>query len=511
MPITPNRAVTHVQGVLFPIHEESNFCEAITMGLELYHSKPSIGAAIARDQDRLGLEKKRLRTLDAKWLDAQANTSGIKLIEEEENQAEQMMGKLLHTTKPRMDPEVVFIFVLVRSYLGSIKGEHAATFIKESMFLRNLLREYGLHKVPSASTILDQLNALSDETSTMLLQATIEMASQEVDIKKVYIDSTRISADSTWPTESVTILQLLLRVNHGFEMLRDDQICVNLPSDRWELLSEITSAAKSIALDMGKKGSKCRRNRYYKVIFKAAKKLIKYFGAGYSRIGDKLQLLKPSVRERALAIAEMIEVDLHNADLCVQNAKSRVVKDKKVPAESKVLGCADPDAEIIAKGEKPLVFGYKPQIARSEQGFILSVLVPRGAASDQSMAVPITKDVIENLQKVPEAASFDDGYTDKDVLEKLTLLGIEKVSFSGSRAKRLLPEEDYESEFFQQLRNERSMAESTMSVLKCFFDLGRFRRRGLSAVTQELQGVATYHNLSLLAKIRRKDAKKKAG
>jgi hypothetical protein len=493
-----------VQGAIFPYFEESNFSNTISLGIDLFRANPSLRTAIEQDQDAYGIEKKRLRLLDAQWYQDQMQVNEVNLFEASDKLQESSAKIRLSSTKARMDPELVFIFLLIRSYLGSIKAERSITFIKESKFIDILLGNYGLAKVPGASTILDQLNALSDKTTAMLLKASIKLASSELDIRKVYIDSTRISANSSWPTESTTISQLLTRISHSFSMLREDNILVNLPVTRQDLLGKILSAVKSIALDGGKKGSKKRREKRYKEIIKAARKLIKAFKAARSRIDSKIKTLKPSLLARVESIVELIEVDLHNVELCVENAHSRVIVGEQVPAESKVLGCADQDAQIIAKGETPLVFGYKPQIARSEQGFILAVVVPEGAKSDQSLAVPVVEEVIENIGNIPEAVSFDDGYTDKTVLKTLKQNGIGKVSFSGSRAKNLLPEEDYKSRDFQILRNERSMVESTMSQLKGFFDLERFSRRGLHGVTQELQGVATYHNLSLLAKLRKK-------
>lgn len=501
---------TPIQGSLFPRIEESNFSNTILFGLEVFRLKPQLRQLIEADQDAHGIEKKRLREADAKW-EAEQRRSGQESLftPQEEVSKEDANAEILSKTKPRLDAELVFTFFLVRAYLGGIKSERQRTFLKDSKFLESHLLQYGLLKTPGPSTILDNLNLLSEKTTEELYKATVDFASAEVQIKRVYVDSTRVSADSAWPTDSRTIFDLLKRVHSGFQILRGQDIKVNLPSDDSELLTLIQSAAKSIALCGGKKGANKERKKQYKLIFKFAKKLIAYFSQACDRIASKISALKPSSKEWAESVTELIRVDLHNVELCIANAENRILKGEKVPAESKVLGISDPDAEMIAKGQKPLVFGYKPQVARSEQGLIVGLIVPQGAATDQSMAVPITTQACENIGYLPTAASFDDGYTDENVREQLQKLGIETVSFSGGKGKALLSDEEYESQLFQSLRNERSWVESTMSTLKVFFDLDRFHRRGLTAVTQELQAVASYHNLSLLAK-RRKKAQKQA-
>lgn len=500
-----------IQGSLFTQISDSKFSDSIRLGLEVLGRNPQVLDMIHADQIKHGLDKKRLREADARWERQQSASEMSPLFDDD--QGDVCVANALHNTKPRMSAEVVFIFVLVRAYLGNIKSEKNKTFIYDSKFLQVLLQQYGYMRVPGASTILDNINLLSDTTIDEILRISVKAAveQEEVSMKKLYFDSTRIQADSAWPTESKTILDLLNRVRHGFQILREQGIAVNLDSGVEEMLEVIQSATKSIALTTGKKGAKKNRKKKYQQIFREAKKLIQIFEKARKRIEGKLDDVKPSLREWADCICEWMDVDLSNASLCVENAKKRILKEEKVPAESKVTGISDPDAAMIAKGEKQLVFGYKPQVGRSEQGFIVSVIIPIGAASDQSMGVPIVEQAIDNIGSTPSAVSFDDGYTDQKTRSRLNALGIATVSFSGARAKAVLPEEEYESPVFQKLRNERSRVESTMAQLKRDFGLDRFTRRGISAVTQELKSAAAYHNFSLLSKIlRNKELKKSA-
>ncbi|MCI5119067.1 MAG: hypothetical protein D3913_14225 [Candidatus Electrothrix sp. LOE1_4_5] len=195
----------------------------------------------------------------------------------------------------------------------------------------------------------------------------------------------------------------------------------------------------------------------------------------------------------------MVRSYLHNLNLCTQNAKKRVLENKQVPPEDKVLGISDPDAEMIAKGTRKLIFGYKPQVGRSEKGFIVSVIVPQGAAADSDQIKPITDSAISNTQVLPNVLSYDDGYTNKKAREEYLDRDIEVVSFSGAKGKKLT-QDVWDDDAYLQARNERSMAESTMSTLKIVFDLERFSRRGIEAVTQELLTACVYHNIKLLAK-----------
>lgn len=330
-------------------------------------------------------------------------------------------------------------------------------------------------------------------------------------MEETFVDSTRIGADSTWPTESKTILGLLERIREDFARLRQGGVRVNLPAKVEELLSKVEKSAKAIALGLGTKNAGKKRKTEYRKIIANSKKLSACYEKAVIRVALKLEIsdIRPTIRLRLENIVEQMKADLHNVQLCADNAKKRVLQGLKLPSKEKVLGVSDPDAEIISKGRTAPVFGYKPQIARSLKGFILAVEIPNGAASDSSMAVQTAKASISASKVIPKVISFDDGYASSSNFEELHELGIDLVSFSGSKGKTVTPKEQWDSKENLKARNKRSTVESTMAVLKRDFGKSRFSRRGIEAVTQELKAVAIFHNLRLIHRLDVKRLKKK--
>ena len=326
------------------------------------------------------------------------------------------------------------------------------------------------------------------------------------------MDSTRVDANSTWPTESKTILALFSRIMDSFLNLRKGQLMVNIPKEVPLLLKQIESSSKAIALGMGSKGAEKKRKKEYRKILKNSKKTLQHLNKAMLRLCVKhvTEDIRPSVKLHQEGIIEQMKVDLYNVELCAKNAKKRVLQGGKVSPEEKVLGVSDPDAEMISKGKTPVVFGYKPQVARSLNGFILALEVLQGAASDSSMATKMIEASINSSNVVPKLVSFDDGYASTDNLASLEGLGIDLVSFSGSKGKKITPVDDWNSKRNLKARNKRSMAESTMAVLKRDFGKARFSRRGINAVTEELKAVAVFHNLRLICRISKKNALKAA-
>ncbi len=289
------------------------------------------------------------------------------------------------------------------------------------------------------------------------------------------------------------------RVRNGIEIFRSHDIRINLPKETDELVANLNKRHKDISLNTGKNGAKKHTKKMYRKIFRDLRKLLNIFGAALGRAEKKIGDQLPSLREGLKGLVESIEVDLHNAELCGENAKSRVLKEKQIPAAQKVLGISDQDAAMLPKGNRPLVFGYKPQIGRSDKGFIVSALIPPGNAADSDQMRPITDEAIHNTGILPAVLSYDDGYTNKKSREHYLGQGVGVVSFGGAKGKAQITEWDDRN--YEEARRRRSLAESTMSLLKGTYDLDRFSRRGLERVTQELLTAVIFHNTKLLGQL----------
>ena len=102
--------------------------------------------------------RKKLRLEDEAWKQShQGNLSGFS---EEKNSEEELK---LNKSKPRMTAQIVYLFLLIRGYLGSIKSKKAWTFIQESRTLHSFFSTQGI-SLPGKSTVIENLNAVSEET-----------------------------------------------------------------------------------------------------------------------------------------------------------------------------------------------------------------------------------------------------------------------------------------------------------------------------------------------------------
>jgi hypothetical protein len=116
----------------------------------------------------------------------------------------------------------------------------------------------------------------------------------------------------------------------------------------------------------------------------------------------------------------------------------RVMEQEKVPVAEKIISLSDSDASFIVKGGWNTVVGYRPQLARSGQGFVTALVLPRGNAADSPHLVTMVKEQITNTGVTPSMSSADDGYSTQQGREEVLGLGLKVVSISGAKGKKLI-------------------------------------------------------------------------
>ena len=498
--VTPLRPIRK----LIPLIPDTDLSRLIAEGYALAASEPRILEMIDRDRDVHALAKKKARIEDQAWVTARGlSLQGFDATED----ANWASNLELAAGRPRMPAILVLTFVLCRGYFGGFKDRETATNLAESRTLEIVLANLGL-SMPGASTIIDNGNALRPATLEFIVEAQIRQALRENldDFKKLTFDSTKVEANSAWPTDSGLIVGLVVRAEHMLRLLADHGITIRLPAVMNEIIKTIKDLHKQIQLSSGKKNSAKKRAKLYRRQMRLARKARKELAKAYERAAAKFSNLDvmPSKRLAVATLVEWIEVDIQNLSIVIANADKRINRDEKVPASEKVVSLSDQDAAMIVKGEREPVVGYKPQIGRSESGFVTAIIVPVGNAADSGQLRPIVDASLKRTGIVPDVLSFDDGYTNSKDREHYLGLGIDVVSFSGSKGKNIIPPAEYDSKPYQDARNDRSAVESLMFTLKHNHDLDRVVRRGIESVRSELLEKAIAYNFFRLILLRQR-------
>jgi len=499
------------RNLILPV-PDTDFSDFLDEVDELVRFAPEIITAIDDDLDAHAREKKKLRLEDRKFFESRTEDLPELGIEDCEFLSEELT---LAVGRPRMPADAVYVFLMMRGFLGSLSTKQSRRFLRESMSLYGYLEGRGL-KMPGVSTILDNLNVISHKTRELIFNRQIARILKDEldDFKTLTIDSTAVKANSSWPNDAKILTGVLTRVNrlgqklHVFGRANFRQGWV----PRW--LEEMDKLEFQICLVAGKANSKGKLKKRYRQLLRRGQKAADVLKAEFEHFeqGFSIDTLAPSRRVLLQRVVEQIRADLFDAERVIEYAAERVLYDKTLPSTEKVLSLSDGSAAYIKKGSRNPVIGYKPQLVRSANGFVTSLLVPQGNAADSAKLVPAIRDSIKRTGVIAELVSTDDGYASAKGRDELRDMGVQDISISGAKGKKLTDLADWDSELYREARRCRSAVESLMFTIKDGFAFGELGRRGIDAVSDELlEKVLAYNGCrSILMRQRRREELERA-
>ncbi len=494
---------TGIQGNLFLQAPDTDLNEFLRENAEFAQKHPEIIEQIDKHLDSAALKKKRMRIADKKFNEEQTRfLSGFDKPPAAETPAEETptdeipWKKLkaspaltLETGRPRMSGLLVFMFISLRGFLGDLTSATSRRFLEESISLRVMVENAGFDSMPAANTITSHLNNLPKSLCDSMLDAQIKdcLAEQLDDFKDLTLDSTSVMANSQWPTDGKSIIGLASRTlqngrlfaKFGFPAFRKWHV------PKW--IEQMATLEFEICLCAGKANSRRKMKRLYKKLYLKARKASARLQSelDYCMAGSDEETLKPSHRQIFLRAVEQMRGDIKDINRVIEYSENRIMHGESLPAKEKILSLSDGSAAYIQKGGREAVIGYKPQLCRSSNGFIAALKVPQGNTSDSVEFVPVIEAAIARTGVKPRSLSVDDGYSSKDGRDHF-IDYVDVVSISGSKGKKITPEEEWDSLGHREARRMRSAVESLMYTIKHNFDFGRLGRRGIESVRSEL-------------------------
>jgi len=388
-------------------------------------------------------------------------------------------------TKKHPPAELVVALFIARHFYDNCYGERGYRMLCENSSLHQFVGRLGIGKFPSRNKIHEQISALSEQTLKLFHQAVLNCvkACGLDDFSAVIIDSTAIKADSAWPVDSALLKSLSCKTMKNIQSIHEKLPCLErrkVPLQRLQNYCDYISKLDfEISMFKGKKGAKKMRHKSYtQELLPRCRKFM-----------ARLEQILPKIKQhggivKALTIDECLS-RFTDKVLMVEHRFNMAPVDYDAKTARKIYSMSDDDATFIKKGGRETVFGYRPNFAFSANGFLTSFTLESGNTSDSKA---FTNCLVENEKMTGETAimvSVDDGYSSAANLDYAIEKGAALVSISGSKGKKLLREEIYESENYQLARNIRSISEAGISKLKNYHNLERFTVCGLKRVRQE--------------------------
>lgn len=515
--VTDESEVMRLQPLLFEASVSSDLDKFVEQSVKIADRHPQLLAAVEHDLDVHGLKKKHIRQTDRHFIEARnAKLDGLECKLADEPQA---CSSILEEGRPRMPALAVFIFLLLRGWIGGPKGVHFKILLKESITLHRLLDSLGMHKAPGPSTVVDNINAVSEVTQQMILRTQLAVAGEDEldDLDTCRADSTAVKANSMHPTDSGLMKAFANRASR----LNERMYKLKLPGvadmrsgkevERMiEVADEIAKLCRDIGMLSGKRNVATQRKELYMKMYTRVARFKRRFMPVLRRVrsavdkaAEQMQLL-PSKKCLAQAFLQQAVDDIEALVAIADYSRKRIVDEKQTPSSEKIYSVSDIDAAIIRKGGWQDVLGYKPQLAFSGKGLVTAILVPVGNAADNGQLPDLLVAVENNIGKLPESFTFDDGYTNSAVRDQYLQLGVKIFSYAGANGRAVIGKKTYDSEEYREARRKRSAAEAHIYTLKYGYDFRAVMRRGIQDVRSEMLGKVLAYNMRRLVTLREK-------
>ena len=467
--------------------------------------EPSIMERIDEDLDLHAKKKKLQRLADEQFLAGQTPDLPKLQLQLRELKLDNVE---LEIGRPRTEAYIVYLFLMLRGFNGGCKDQHARLLLEESITLTLWLEHLGL-ELPPASTLSENLNAVSNQTRGLIHQVQLRWILEQGldDFQKCFIDSTAVEANTERPTDSSILVRLIARVcTAGGNLHRLDLPDMN-QIGLLEQQEELRRLSQQIHFLNGKARGAAKRKKVYFHLLRRARRLRKRLLRDLELVRRNLEDrtdLPPSRRLKGEEALCLIAEDLAALEQAANVCERRVMEQEEVPMAEKIISLSDSDAAFIVKGGWNTMVGYRPQLARSGSGFVTALVLPQGNAADSPHLVEMVKEQISNTGVIPAMTSADDGYSSKQGLEEVQGLGVKVVSISGAKGKKLFEARQWKSKPYREARAERSAIESLVFTLKEGFEFGQMARRNHENVHAEMLEKVLAYNVSQIIRVRKK-------
>ena len=403
-------------------------------------------------------------------------------------------ARRVDTGRDGMTAEQVLRCAVLKQY-RALTYEELEFHLQDSQSFRTFSK-LRMGQNPSASTLQENIRALSVETWMVVHEATIRYAeSQGLEKgRKARIDSTVVETDIHLPTDS-TLLQDGIRVIT--RLLAAGQEFSPRPGYTF---MDHNRRAKKRCLEILNTPRPTAREKAYQDLLNLAGRVRGYALVAIPVLNNYMHI-DEAERLRAQVVAKKLEEAVGLLNRVIDQTERRVLRGESVPAGEKVVSFFEDHTDIIVKGRRETQYGHKVFLTGGRTGLILDCIVERGNPSDTGM-FPVLIERQEGLyDRPPRQVSADGGFASQKNLETAKGRGVKDVAFAKRKGLSVL--DMVKSKWvYKQLRNFRAGIEANISRLKRSFGFSRCDWTGWIGFQQYVWSALVSYNLLVLASIK---------
>ena len=318
-----------------------------------------------------------------------------------------------------------------------------------------------------------------------------------LDLSTMFLDTTCVKANIHFPVDWVLLRDGVKSLMQSVELIRTHGLKSRMCEPR-ELIKKINRLSMEMTHTRRKKNSNKERKR----VLREMKKLVIVVRGHARRYRTLLDLNWQATdwtRPQAEQVLKRIDLVMEALPAAVKQAHERIIGERPVPNDEKLLSLFEPDLHVIVRGKagEEVEFGNLLILGEQSDGLIIDwELFKEQVPADTRLVRPSVERVESGLKLSVKSLVTDRGFDNKTNIKWLEGRG----TFAGlcRRDPRAL-REAMRDEHFAQAQQRRAQTEARVAIFKNEF-LGRpmrsegFKNRAL----QVAWGVLT-HDLWVLA------------
>jgi hypothetical protein len=378
-----------------------------------------------------------------------------------------------------------------------------------------LLDTLGKIRVPSKSNLERFEKSLPEEIIRECVAILIDAAKSPVDTQQekqkimlakeintidYYFDATCVKSNIHYPVDWVLLRDATRTLMKAILLIRKYGL-KNRMDNPGIFINEINKLSIQMTHTRNRKDSKKKQKKILRLMKKLMKK-IKGHGENYKELlelnWEKTELSK----NQSMRIVERMDNILQKLPLAIKQAHERIIGERQVKNEDKILSLYDSNIHVIVRGkpEAKVEFGNTLVIGETKEGLIIDWKLYKDTAPQDNKLLP---ESLERLEKnynglKPENVATDRGCDSAANKKYLASKGIK--NFMCPRSPKELQVRCLEKEFLYHQKR-RGQTEARIGIFKNNF-LGKpLKSKGFKNKEQSLAWAILTHNLWVLARL----------
>ena len=371
------------------------------------------------------------------------------------------------------------------------------------------LGQVGGTRIPSKSTLQNYSELVEAEGLREVVMNLVQRAiaapqqaewTEPVSVETVFLDSTAVELDIHYPVDWVLLRDGVRTLVKAMILIRKEGIKVRMDEPS-AFLSEINKLCMKMTAAGKRSGNKKERKK----VLRQMKAHVRVVMAHAERHRDKLaaewEQTGWSEKETNVVLAR-IETMLAALPVAIQQAHERIIGERLVKNEEKLISLYEPHASVIVRGKAGAQVEFGRQLLLAEAGCGLVIDWDLRAEKVESDVVLMTES-LERMGKWSLPVSVvvgDRGFDSKAMGEELVRKGLEN-GIAPKDPKRFA--ESWKGEKFRRWHHRRAQTEGRIGIFKNEFLGGPLLSKGIAGQDRQVGWAALTHNLWLLADLRK--------